>query len=143
VFGVVAVAAGTYLPWLETGKSTYQSLIPPHLPGMDHGFEAMDAVLLFGTGVALLATFVVSRRRRRAVLSVLVGAGVLVVCTAYLDAWAVWNEQAAPPGVDFFPPEPTDGFLLTVLGGLLILCGGIADVTDLGYRRLRERFTTG
>lgn len=120
LLGAVAVAVGTWLPWLIV-RPGYDGPVPAvHLPGMSAGLAGLDWFALLGAVVALVGVTPVSvprlDDRRAALVTILAGGLVVVLTLIYLFSTVSNFLGTFVPGI---------GFYLTALGGVHLSAGGV------------------
>ena len=114
----IAVAVGTYLPWITTNPDLPPDAEIPSIYqfGMATGFEGFDFALLGAIGLVLLAV-VPFRTSTHAVLTLATGLGIVAFQLYYLSTSSLVGFAATF--------TPAVGWHLTVLGGVLFaLVGG-------------------
>ncbi|QLG26544.1 hypothetical protein HUG10_02860 [Halorarum halophilum] len=118
VGGTVAVAVGTYLPWLRTNPNLPPNAKIPiiYYTGMSAGFEGFDFALLGAVGFTLLLHGVSFRTPIRTVVTLVVGVGMAVFPVYYLSYSTLFGFSAT-----FVPAL---GWYLTFLGGVLFSVAG-------------------
>ena len=122
--GVITVAIGASLPWLQTNPTLPSDAEIPaiYYSGMDAGLEAFDVPLLGLVGFVLVLRAVSSRERLQTGFTLLTGAGTVAFCALYLSRSSLVGFTATF--------VPASGWYLTVLGGAsLTLAGGLRSLS--------------
>ena len=126
--GTVAVAVGTYLPWLGTNPDLPPDAQIPILysPGMGVGIERFDFALLFAVGLVLLVRAGRKRTVARSATQLAVGIGTLTFPAYYLSQSTLIGFSAT-----FVPAL---GWYLTITGGALFTVAGGLELQSIGRR---------
>ncbi|MEA5389284.1 hypothetical protein VB779_21235 [Haloarculaceae archaeon H-GB11] len=117
-WGTIAVAVGTYLPWLRTNPNLPPDVEIPtiYYTGMSAGFEGFDFALLGAVGLVILLHTVDFQTPTPIVVTLVVGVGTAVFPMYYLSSSTMIGFSAT-----FVPAL---GWYLTILGGVLFSVAG-------------------
>lgn len=126
--GTIAVAVGTYLPWLKMNPNLPpEAEIPTvYYTGMRAGFEGFDFALLGAIGLVVLFRAVGFRTPIRTAVTLVAGVGTAVFPVYYLSHSTLIGFSAT-----FVPAL---GWYLTVLGGVLFSVAGGLQLLSVVHR---------
>ena len=128
VGGGVAVAVGTYLPWIQPNPNLASGAEIPMISyyGMNAGFEGFDFALLGAVALLTFLSGVGFQPSVSTVMTLVVGIGITVFSGYYMSGYGLVGFSAT-----FVPAL---GWYLTLLGGVLLSVAGGVQVISVIHR---------